>query len=786
MSKGCPAIKQGSGGASGPLGWHWLLRLLLMIASQPLPDRVVGGSLPLQQQQQPFNHPQRKATEQVPTALPRVLGAQVVPVPDAARALLDNGTVVVGTGLQLLRDISATAKEPSVEIFVKGRLMVGDAAAEDFPDGVHIDGPRNVTITGVNSANGLSVLDFGRRYGVLYVGPGSVLAFRGLVIKGLAPSQNRTFRSVRWANVGASTWPTIVAEPGGRLEIANTTAYVYDNNCSLNIPVTLQQLQQSFGPNTTTFEGDTGPAFRLPDRVERQFPVLDMTGLFGRAQAGILITISTNNILVCENLPSSSQQGAASPAAGGSRKWWIALVVVGIALVVVLPCAGLLLLARLRHRQRMRRSKRQQELQLAKEVAAVLADGSAGMAGGAMGGTAMGSPTLLDTPNCVVGEPEDLQLGRLIATGGFGRVYKGLWKGVIVAVKVIDNSHAREDRPMGQQQAQHLREMHLSSSVTHPNVVATYKVWTNAVKAEIEFPGQQQGGAKGSSSEEANSPGPKDADTKEMSQSWLVLEYCDKASLRDAISDRVFFRHSGCAPPQQATPNKASILRTLVDIAAGMEYLHSLNICHGDLKSANVLLKSTLNDPRGFVAKIADFGLSRVLDGRTHDTTRTYGTVAYQPPELLSAGCLTKACDCYSFGIVMWEMWSGEQPFPEASMGQVFYAVVYMGQRPQVPVDCPDDYAELMKQCWAAEPATRPEFAEVVERLRAMAREGRQQSANNASSASPRAAAARPHRQQPEAPAAPGTLHVQQPDAAAALPEYVAFWKTSSCSRSSA
>ena len=50
------------------------------------------------------------------------------------------------------------------------------------------------------------------------------------------------------------------------------------------------------------------------------------------------------------------------------------------------------------------------------------------------------------------------------------------------------------------------------------------------------------------------------------------------------------------------------VLLCLVDVASGMAYLHSVGVLHGDLKSANVLLKSTATDIRGFVCKIADFG----------------------------------------------------------------------------------------------------------------------------------------------------------------------------------
>lgn len=86
--------------------------------------------------------------------------------------------------------------------------------------------------------------------------------------------------------------------------------------------------------------------------------------------------------------------------------------------------------------------------------------------------------------------------------------------------------------------------------------------------------------------------------------------------------------------------------------------VHARQVCHGDLKAQNVLM-AALNPPTDpdtpatgpWVAKVADFGLSRALkDDETHRSTRTTGTVTHMPPELLRSGKLMPAGDVYAFG----------------------------------------------------------------------------------------------------------------------------------------
>ena len=182
----------------------------------------------------------------------------------------------------------------------------------------------------------------------------------------------------------------------------------------------------------------------------------------------------------------------------------------------------------------------------------------------------------------------------------------------------------------------------------------------------------------------------------------------------------------------------ASLLATLHDIASGLAYLHAVGIVHGDLKPANILLRSRARDGvgRAFSALVADFGLSRVLatapgasprppgaadPAPTHVHTQTFGTICYVAPELIKEGRLSRAADLYSLGVVMWELWSGRPPFRSLHAASIFYAVGVEGRRPEPAlVDAPADYVALMEGLWADTTHARPSAADAARRLWAM------------------------------------------------------------------
>ncbi|KAL0019815.1 hypothetical protein WJX77_008188 [Trebouxia sp. C0004] len=90
------------------------------------------------------------------------------------------------------------------------------------------------------------------------------------------------------------------------------------------------------------------------------------------------------------------------------------------------------------------------------------------------------------------------------------------------------------------------------------------------------------------------------ANAKDEKQTWMLLEYCDRGSIEGACVQNKFTNRL------DGKPNMVNLYKSLQDIAAGMDYLHSLRVLHGDLKGANVLLKSTATDSRGFKSKLAD------------------------------------------------------------------------------------------------------------------------------------------------------------------------------------
>ncbi|KAH7908669.1 kinase-like domain-containing protein, partial [Hygrophoropsis aurantiaca] len=167
---------------------------------------------------------------------------------------------------------------------------------------------------------------------------------------------------------------------------------------------------------------------------------------------------------------------------------------------------------------------------------------------------------------------------------------------------------------------------------------------------------------------------------------------------------------------------QANRLSLLLDVALGLEYLHSFDpqVIHGDLKGANILITP---DER---ACLADFGLSTIAQEANiaqsilTNSSLSPGSIPWMAPELLSytepdRKYKSGPTDMYSFGCVCYEVYAGRPRFSEFTLPQAIMALAH-NQRPARPqnLDLDDAIWGLIERCWDADSESRPKASEAV------------------------------------------------------------------------
>ncbi|KAH9757508.1 hypothetical protein KPL71_016418 [Citrus sinensis] len=255
-----------------------------------------------------------------------------------------------------------------------------------------------------------------------------------------------------------------------------------------------------------------------------------------------------------------------------------------------------------------------------------------------------------------------LKTGERIASGSCGDLYRGVYLGQDVAVKVLRSEHLNDTL-----EDEFVQEVAILREVQHRNVV-------RFIGASTKSP-----------------------------HLCIVTEYMPGGSLYDYLHKN----HNVLKLSQ--------LLRFAIDICKGMEYLHQSNIIHRDLKTANLLM-DTHN-----VVKVADFGVARFQNKGGVMTAET-GTYRWMAPEVINHQLYDQKADVFSFAIVLWELVTAKVPYDSMTPLQAALGV-RQGLRPDLPENAHPKLIDLMQRCWDAVSDNRPSFSEIKLELEVLLQE---------------------------------------------------------------
>ncbi|XP_061216209.1 fibroblast growth factor receptor 4 isoform X3 [Neopsephotus bourkii] len=197
---------------------------------------------------------------------------------------------------------------------------------------------------------------------------------------------------------------------------------------------------------------------------------------------------------------------------------------------------------------------------------------------------------------------------------------------------------------------------------------------------------------------------------------YVIVEFAAKGNLREYLRARrppmPDYAFDMAVMPEEQLSFK-DLVSCVYQVARGMEYLESKRCIHRDLAARNVLVTAES------VMKIADFGLARDVHDIDYYKKTSNGRlpVKWMAPEALFDRVYTHQSDVWSFGILMWEIFTlGGSPYPGIPVEELF-KLLKEGHRMDRPSNCTHELYMLMRECWHAVPSQRPTFKQLVEGL---------------------------------------------------------------------
>jgi serine/threonine protein kinase len=183
----------------------------------------------------------------------------------------------------------------------------------------------------------------------------------------------------------------------------------------------------------------------------------------------------------------------------------------------------------------------------------------------------------------------------------------------------------------------------------------------------------------------------------------MVLEYAEGGDFNKYLNEKykVFDWFNG--------------LSVLTNAIEGLNKIHQKQMVHRDFHIGNILFtKFNHNESIDYVACISDMGLCKKIDDINE--TSIYGVMPYVAPEVLKGKPYTQAADIYSFGMIMYFIATGKQPFVNCAHDEVLALNICNGIRPEINDKIiPKCYTELIKKCWDSNPDNRPNSIELKE-----------------------------------------------------------------------
>lgn len=285
---------------------------------------------------------------------------------------------------------------------------------------------------------------------------------------------------------------------------------------------------------------------------------------------------------------------------------------------------------------------------------------------------------------------EELHVEREICQGGFGHVYKGLYRpkesrGKLEANKLyrVAIKDMKGDRYV--RVFELLKECRVMASLNHPNLCNFL-----GICAKLNVHGSKQ---------------------------YILSELMD-CSLFDIV-------HRPQATKWLGELSTICVLDLSEGICTGISYMHSKRLVHADLKSSNVLIDHSTS--RKLIPKICDFGHAAV---RSHPALHhRCGTPHWAAPEALRSEAIGPRSDVFSFGVMLWEMLSQSLPHQTLTFAQVVAAVGWSGWLPDMEKlpEVPKGLRELLLRCLAFAPAERPPAEGLRPQLRKIRRSARRE-----------------------------------------------------------